>query len=52
MLNGIRVSSKNELESRFYQYFDEIIKVPVSYHWLYKLDDIGLDKEDISQIVY
>ena len=52
MLNGIRVSSKEELESRIYQYYDEINKVPVSYHWSYKLDDIDLAKEDISQIVY
>lgn len=52
MLNGIRVSSKEELESRIYQYFAEINEVPVSYHWSYKLDDIDLEKEDISQIVY
>ena len=52
MLNGIRVSSKEELESRIYQYFNEINKVPVPYHWSYKLDDIDLTKEDISQIVY
>jgi len=30
----------------------EINKVPVPYHWSYKLDDIDLGKEDISQIVY
>lgn len=52
MLNSIRVSSKEELESRIYQYFEEINKVPVPYHWSYKLDDIDLAKEDISQIVY
>lgn len=52
MLNGIRVASKEELANRIYQYFDEINKVPVPYHWSYKLDDIDLDKEDISQIVY
>ena len=52
MLNGIRVSSKEELESRIYQYFEEINKVPIPYHWSYRLDDIDLDKEDISQIVY
>lgn len=33
MLDGIWVSSKEELESRIYQYFDEINKVPVPYHW-------------------
>ena len=52
MLNGMRVSSKEELEKRIYQYFDEINKVPVPYHWSYKLDDIDLAKEDISKIVY
>ena len=43
---------KEEMESRIYQYFDEINKVPVPYHWSYKLDDIDLNKEDISKIVY
>lgn len=52
MLVGIRVSSKEELEERIYQYFTEINKVPVPYHWSYKLDDIDLEKEDIGQIVY
>lgn len=52
MLGGIRVSGKEELEKRIYQYFDEINKVPISYHWSYKLDDIDLTKEDISSIVY
>ena len=52
MLNGIRVSSKEELESRIYQYFTEINRVPIPYHWSYKLDDIDLEKEDINQIVY
>ena len=52
MFHGIRVSSKEELENRIYQYFDEINKVPVPYHWSYKLEDIDLGKEDINQIVY
>lgn len=52
MLNGIRVSSKEELAERIYKYFDEINQVPVPYHWSYNLDDIDLEKEDISQIVY
>lgn len=52
MLNGIRVSSKKELAERIYKYFDEINQVPVPYHWSYNLDDIDLEKEDISQIVY
>ena len=52
MLNGIRVSDKEELESRIYLYFDEINKVPIPYRWSYNLDDIDIEKEDISKIVY
>ena len=52
MLNGIRVTGKDELESRIYKYFEEINEVPVPYHWSYSLDDIDLEKEDISRIVY
>ncbi len=52
MLNGIRVTDKNELESRIYTYFEEINEVPIPYHWSYSLDDIDLEKEDVSQIVY
>jgi len=51
MLNGIRVASKDELEDRIYKYFDEINEVPVPYQWSYSLDDIDLEKEDISNIV-
>ena len=52
MLSGIRVSSKEELEKRIYKYFDEINEVPIPYHWSYRLDDIDIEKEDLSQIVY
>lgn len=52
MFNGIRVSSKEELEKRIYKYFDEINEVPIPYHWSYKLDDIDIEKEDLSQIIY
>ena len=41
MLKGIRVKSKQELEERLYQYFDEINKEPVVFHWTYKLDEIS-----------
>ena len=41
MLKGIRVKSKQELEDRIYQYFDEINKEPVVFHWTYKLDEIS-----------
>lgn len=52
MLSEIRVTSKEELEERIYQYFTEINKVPVPYHWPYKLDDIDLEKEDINHSAY
>lgn len=39
-LRGIRVSSKEELTSRIYQYIREINEVPVVYHWKYKMDDV------------
>lgn len=40
MLRGIRVKSKAELAARIYQYFEEINKDPVVYHWTYKMDEI------------
>ena len=52
MLKGIRVDGTEELKRRIYLYFEEINKVPVPYHWTYKLDDINIEKEDISKIVY
>lgn len=52
MLNGIRVDGTEELERRIYLYFEEVNKVPVPYHWTYKLDDIDIEKEDINKIVY
>jgi len=41
MLKGIRVSSKEELADRIYQYFDEINEDPVVFHWKYKMDEIS-----------
>ena len=41
MLRGIRVESKQELIDRIYQYFDEVNKEPVIYHWKYKMDEIS-----------
>jgi len=41
MLKGIRVSSKEELADRIYQYFDEINEVPVVFHWKYKMNEIS-----------
>ena len=41
MLRGIRVKSKQELEDRIYQYFDEVNADPVVFHWSYKLDEIS-----------
>jgi transposase len=42
MLKGLRVSSKEELTERIYQYFNEINEVPVVFHWKYKMDEIIL----------
>jgi len=39
MLRGIRVSSKEELAVRIYQYFDEINAEPVVFRWTYKMKD-------------
>lgn len=39
MLRGIRVSSKQELVNRIYQYFDEVNENPVVYHWKYRMDE-------------
>lgn len=52
MLNGIRVAGKEELESRIYKYFEEINEIPIPYHLSYNLDEIGLEKEALSQIIY
>ena len=37
MLKNIRVSSKEELSQRIYQYFDEINDSPVVFRWKYKM---------------
>jgi transposase len=42
MLRGIRVSSKEELADRIYQYFDEINEEPVVFRWKYKMEEISL----------
>ena len=41
MLRGIRVNIKQELEERIYQYFEEVNREPVVYHWKYKMDEIS-----------
>lgn len=41
MLRGIRVESKQELIERIYEYFEEINKDPVIYHWKYKMNEIS-----------
>ena len=41
MLRGIRVSSKEELAERIYQYFDDINEEPVVFRWKYKMDEIS-----------
>lgn len=37
----IRVNSKEELETRIYQYFDEVNQEPIVYHWICKLDEVS-----------
>lgn len=41
MLRDIRVKTKQELVERIYQYFDEVNKEPVVYHWKYKMNEIS-----------
>ena len=41
MLRGIRVKTKQELEERIYQFFEEVTREPVVYHWKYKMDEIS-----------
>ena len=48
MLRGIRVNSKQELTDRIYQYFDEVNREPVVYHWKYKMDEIS--EEEASSV--
>ena len=48
MLRGIRVKSKAELADRIYRYFDEVNEEPVVFHWKYKLDDIDVSEEIVT----
>ena len=48
MLRGIRVNSKEELADRIHLYFDEVNAEPVVFHWKYKLDDIDVSEEIIT----
>lgn len=41
-LKGIRVSSKDELIKRIYQYIDEINEAPVVFRWKYKMDEVAI----------
>jgi len=41
MLKGIRVSSKDELAERIYQYFHEINQDPVVFRWKYKMNEFS-----------
>jgi hypothetical protein len=45
MLKGIRVSSKDELVVRIYQYFREINETPVVLRWKYKMEDIIINDD-------
>ena len=46
MLKNIRVSSKEELSQRIYQYFDEINESPVLFRWTYKMKEIIVDEKN------
>ncbi len=48
MLRGIRVQTKEELTNRIYLYFDEVNQEPVVFHWKYKLGDIYVSEEIIT----
>jgi len=48
MLRGIRVSSKEELAERLYQYFSEVNEVPVVFRWKYKMEDIITENNHIK----
>ena len=48
MLRGIRVKTKQELEERIYQYFEEVNREPVVYHRKYKMDEIS--EAEVSSI--
>ena len=41
-LRGIRVSGKDELSRRIYEYIDEVNQSPVVFRWKYKMDEIIL----------
>lgn len=45
MLKGIRVNSKEELKERILQYFEEVNKEPVVFHWKYRLDEIDPEEK-------
>ena len=52
MLRGICVNTKPELEERIYQYFEEINREPVVYHWKYKwMKSAKLKYGQISRLV-
>lgn len=41
-----------KIENKWHLYFDEVNEVPVPYRWSYNLDDIDIEKENLSEIVY
>jgi transposase len=41
-LKGIRVTSKEELVKRLYQFIDEVNENPVVYRWKYKMDEVEI----------
>jgi len=41
-LRGIRVSSKDEMAERIYQYIEEVNVEPTVYRWKYKMDEVAV----------
>lgn len=41
-LRGIRVSNKEELSRRIYEYIDEVNRSPVVFRWKYKMDELEI----------
>jgi transposase len=50
MLLGIRVTSKEELSDRIYQYFEEINEFPVVFRWKDKMKDFSPGESSESHV--
>ena len=48
MLRGVYVNSKEDLANRIHLCFEEVNAEPVVFRWKYKLDDIDVSEESIT----